>query len=468
MRNTISQSNEKTLLFLLFPISMLVVFLGMGAEFYATTPFLSLMASFLFLIIVFSNVIYGKNILINPLSVFSFMYFGYVFGAFYYAFSGGDFGKFLSYLNLNRFDAELYLVYAILYAIVCYLFFVLGFSLFYKRKSITLRGEWGGSYYDGLLTLYKPICFFLISVGLAYWVWMSYTLAGGIIPMLLYFQAFRHLIEDAQLSTLPYHLYYAGIFLWLIASVVKYNKVSFYFLLFSFIGLIIGLSTGRITLAFTYVMAQMIFYYFCFPEKRKKIIVLLFSLISSGFVVYFLRILSNQYFMGVDLDLSEKNFIGTIIGDGNITDLQQLVIVFKTFDSSNILLGKSYLDTFRNTIGAQFGFEPHSIGLLIKELYIPNTSGAPTPGAIGEAYANFLFVGPAIIFIIGGIFSYIYMKVLDSKNPLVIMVYSIFLARFVFMYPKVDSTMMVNFLWGAVPLIIVWFCLRLTFNLIKK
>ncbi|MFG4433620.1 hypothetical protein ACFZ9D_08240, partial [Acinetobacter baumannii] len=212
---------------------------------------------------------------------------------------------------------------------------------------------------------------------------MSYTLAGGVIPMLLYFQAFRHLIEDAQLSTLPYHLYYAGVFLWLIASVVKNNKVSFYFVLFSFIGLVIGLSTGRITLAFTYVMAQMIFYYFCFPEKRRKIIIFLFSLMSLGFVVYFLRILSNQYFMGVDLDLSEKSFIGTIIGDGNITDLQQLVIVFKTFDSSNMLLGKSYLDTFRNTIGTQFGYEPHSIGLLIKELYIPSTSGAPTPGAIG-------------------------------------------------------------------------------------
>ncbi|MFG4430808.1 hypothetical protein ACF0AX_13265, partial [Acinetobacter baumannii] len=85
-----------------------------------------------------------------------------------------------------------------------------------------------------------------------------------------------------------------------------------------------------------------------------------------------------------------------------------------------------------------------------------------------EAYANFIFLGPAIMFFIGSVFSYIYMTVLDSKNPLVIMIYSIFLARFVFMYPKVDSTMMVNFLWGAGPLIVIWFFLRLTFNLIKK
>lgn len=215
-------------------------------------------------------------------------------------------------------------------------------------------------------------------------------------------------------------------------------------------------------------MAQLIFYYYCFPNKRKKIIFILFSLISFGFVVYFLRILSNQYFMGVDLDLSDKSLVGTIIGDGNITDLQQLVIVFKTFDSSNILLGSSYFDTIRNTIGTQFGLQPHSIGLLIKELYIPNTSGAPTPGAIGEAYANFLFCGPIIMFMVGSLLSFIYMRVSYSSHPLVIMIYAIFLARFVFMYPKVDSTMMINFIWGVMPLLIIWACLQLSLNLMKK
>ncbi|MFV5594895.1 O-antigen polymerase [Acinetobacter junii] len=466
MKNWLGYLDSKVLVFLLIPLSLVIVIIGIFAEFYATTQFIAIMASFLMVIILLSNMVLGKNTLVNPLVIFSLMYSGYVFGAFYYAFSAGDYGKFLSYLNLNIFEVERYFFYALSYAIICFVFFVLGFSVFYRNKDVTFSVELNKNYF--FLDLYKPVCLLLISVGLLYWVWMSYTLAGGIVPMLFYFQAFRHLIEDAQLSTLPYHLYYAGIFLWLIASVVKYNKVSFFFIFFSFLGLVIGLSTGRITLAFTYLMSQMIFYYFCLPNKRKKIMIMLFALMCSGFIVYFLRILSNQYFMGVDLDLSDKNYLGTIIGDGNITDLQQLVIVFKTFDSSNMLLGESYLDSFRNTIGAQFGLEPHSIGLLIKELYIPSTSGAPTPGAIGEAYANFLFLGPAVIFCVGGFFSYIYMKVLDSNSPIIIMVYSIFLARFVFMYPKVDSTMMVNFLWGAIPLILVWYLLRLTFCLIKK
>lgn len=466
MRTVFSSISEKNLFISTIIFSLLAICGGLIANFYATTSYISIIASLLIVVIMFSNYLYGRNILINPLSMFSIMYIGYALGAYYYAFSDGDFGKFVSYLNLTRIEVESLLVYALVYALVCFLFFVFGFSVFYKKVN---KFDFQISKKNLLvLDYYKPICFILLFIGLSYWVWVSYTLAGGIIPMLLYFQAFRHLIDDAQLTTLPYHLYYSGIFFWLLASTIKYNKVSFYFLFFSFLGLVIGLSTGRITLAFTYIMAQLIFYYYYFPNKRKKIIFILFSIMSSGFIIYFLRILSNQYFMGVDLDLSDKSFVSTIIGDGNITDLQQLVIVFKTFDSSNILLGASYLDTFRNTVGVQFGFEPHSIGLLIKELYIPSTSGAPTPGAIGEAYANFLFFGPLIMFMIGSIFSYIYMKVSYSNNPLIIMVYAIFLARFVFMYPKVDSTMMINFLWGAMPLIIIWLLAQFILVLVQE
>ncbi len=466
MRNMLSNISEKNLLLSTIIFSIFILCGSLIVDFYATTPYISTLASFLIVIIIFSNYLYGRNILINPLSIFSFMYIGYAFGAYYYAFSDGDFGKFVSYLNLSRSEVEKLITYALFYALICYLFFVFGFSIFYKKINKVSLGVNKGNLY--ILNYYKPICFTLILIGLSYWVWMSYTLAGSVIKMLLYFQAFRHMVEDAQLTILPYHLYYAGIFFWLIALTVKYSKVSFYFLFFSFLGLVIGLSTGRITLAFTYIMAQLIFYYYCFPNKRKKIIFILASLMSFGFLIYFLRILSNQYFMGVDLDLSDKSFIGTIIGDGNVTDLQQLIIVFKTFDPSNVLLGSSYFDTFRNTIGAQFGLQPHSVGLLIKELYIPSTSGAPTPGAIGEAYANFLFCGPIIMFIVGSILSYIYMRISYSRHPLVIMVYAIFLARFVFMYPKVDSTMMVNFLWGATPLIIIWICLTFGLKLLKK
>ena len=80
--------------------------------------------------------------------------------------------------------------------------------------------------------------------------------------------------------------------------------------------------------------------------------------------------LSNSFFIGGDLRFSDISLIETVIGGGNVSDLQQLVIIFHTFDSSNALLGVSYLDWLRNTVGTQFGLEPNSIGLMIKEMFI--------------------------------------------------------------------------------------------------
>ncbi len=206
MRDISSSISKKNLLLSLVIFSLLIIFGSFTFNFYATTSYISIIASFLIVIILFSNYIYGRNMLINPLSIFSFMYIGYAFGAYYYAFSDGDFGKFVSYLNLSRNEVEDLLVYALFYALICFLFFVFGFSVFYKKINKISLGVNKGNLY--ILNYYKPICFTLIFIGLSYWVWMSYTLAGGVIQMLLYFQAFRHIVEDAQLSILPYHLYW--------------------------------------------------------------------------------------------------------------------------------------------------------------------------------------------------------------------------------------------------------------------
>ena len=454
--------SKNSLLFFVLVISTLILFSGVFLEFYATSPYLVALGSLLLVIIIFSIFLFGENPLLNPLFMFSIMYSGYALGAFYYGFSGGEFGKFIGFLNLSRNETEFLMGESLIYSILCYIVFVFGFSLFYKKNLLANNQQRSvTNYFFVVIRYYKYLCFSLLLIGLLYWIWVSYKVAGGIIQMLLYFQAFGHLVKDADISILPYHLYYAGIYLWLIAAVLKYRKVSVYFIIFSIVGLIIALSTGRITLAFTYIMAQMIFFYYYFPEKRRRLLFYIFGGFSFSFVVYFLRILSNQYFLGGTLDLSDTSLMGTIIGGGNVADLQQLVIIFKTFDSTNLLLGSSYLDTFRDTIGVHFGLEPHSVGLLIKQLYVPNASGAPTPGAIGEAYANFLYLGPCVMFLVGASFSYIYSKVCASSSPIVIMVYAIFLSRFVFIYPKVDSTMMINFLWGAMPLLLAWFLLRI-------
>lgn len=136
MRNNASTMSKKNLVLVSIVISILVLFGGLVSEFYSTTPYISLMASLLLIIILLSNVFYGGNILINPLTIFSFMYSGYAIGAFYYAFSNGDFGKFVSYLNLNRGEVEAYFVYAIIYVITCYIFFLYGALVYFIRKML--------------------------------------------------------------------------------------------------------------------------------------------------------------------------------------------------------------------------------------------------------------------------------------------------------------------------------------------
>jgi len=255
--------SKNSLLFFVLVISTLILFSGVFLEFYATSPYLVALGSLLLVIIIFSIFLFGENPLLNPLFMFSIMYSGYALGAFYYGFSGGEFGKFIGFLNLSRNETEFLMGESLIYSILCYIVFVFGFSLFYKKNLLANNQQRSvTNYFFVVIRYYKYLCFSLLLIGLLYWIWVSYKVAGGIIQMLLYFQAFGHLVKDADISILPYHLYYAGIYLWLIAAVLKYRKVSVYFIIFSIVGLIIALSTGRITLAFTYIMAQMIFFYY--------------------------------------------------------------------------------------------------------------------------------------------------------------------------------------------------------------
>ncbi|WP_139171594.1 O-antigen polysaccharide polymerase Wzy [Modicisalibacter muralis] len=178
-------------------------------------------------------------------------------------------------------------------------------------------------------------------------------------------------------------------------------------------------------------------------------------------MIYFLRILSNYHYIDSDAEIFKggllqyfSTFMSRIVGSGNVADLQQLVIIFKTWGWGDFAWDVTYFDWLINTFGGFVGLEPSSIGLTIRDTYFPGKSGAPTPGAIGEAYYNFSIFAPLFMLLIGSMFSYLYQKVKASGSNLLLMIYSIFLLRFVFLFSKVDSTMMSNFFWGAVPFLL--------------
>jgi hypothetical protein len=395
------------------------------------------------------------------------MYSGYALGGYYYAFSFDSFGKFVDFVLIDKDLVLTYMRLGLLYATVCYLFLVSGYLLL--KKNINFVRKDGLSDFEKFITKFSSlVIFMMLLTGLLYWYWVAVQTSGSFLNMFRYFQAFPHLAKDAGISTLPYHLYYAGIFIWLLVIAINKRKVGWLFILFSVIGMVMNATQGRIALSITFIMSQIIFIALYDKRTRGRIMVLLVILVSFAFVLYYLRILSNSVFINAPLDIYELNFFKVMIGGGNVSDLQQLVLIFHTFDLGDSLLGSTYFNWIQNSFGGMLGFDKSSVGLTIKELHIPATSGAPTPGAIGEAFANFNFLAPLFMFFVGSFFAVLSNVVISSKNLAVLLIYSIFLSRFVFIYPKVDSTMMSNFFWGAFPMLFVVIVFYVTFKLVRR
>ncbi len=441
---------------------MLLAIITFFVEYSATTNFLATLSFTLLVLMMVFNFYLNDNDYFSPLTIFSLMYVGYALGGYYYANSGGDFGRFIEFTSIPQDKVVDLFQYALIYAFFSYLSFGLGYVIFKQKIAFIHRHRSGGFWpFFGQYYLLLVVPFLLI--GVVYWYWIALVTAGGLVNMLLYFQAFTHLVSDAGVTTLPYHFYHAGIYIWLLGLVVTGKKVGSTFILLSLLGMVIIMSQGRITVAITFIISQLFFIALIDVRNRKKILFYFAVLMGFAFFVYFLRLLSNGLFIGAEVDLVGKGFLKEMIGRGNVADLQQLVLIFHTFTLDKLMLGATYLDWLRNTVGQFFGFEPSSVGLMIKSLYVPDTSGAPVPGAIGEAYANFGVAAVAMMFFIGAAFAGLYRFVMKKGSLFLLLIYAVFLAKFVFIYPKVDSTMMVNFLWGVMPFVVAMLGFYLVF-----
>ena len=438
--------------------------------FYAESPLIVFLSYFLFLSIAGGCLFVNGNDVFSPLTWFSITYMGYVVGGVYYSFGELNYGKFLVLTGTPFEVVPGYLVVSLVWAILCYFMFCFGYGFFSSKASFLPRAKSGDlSLLPGFSLVSRFVIPVLLLLGFLYWVYVAYQAAGGILGIIVKFQAFRHLIADTNISTLPYHFYYAGILLWLLVLVKDGRTIGLVFIMLSFLGMVINLTQGRIMLSITFILAQVFFVGLAKGDRTNSLKVFFYiGLLGAGAIaIYFLRILSNYYFIGSDAAVISgdtsfyKSFLDKIVGSGNVADLQQLVIIFRTWSWDAPLMGVTYFDWIRNSVGAFFGMSPSSIGLTIKEVYFSSASGAPTPGAIGEAYVNFSVLGPFFMMFVGAVFSIVYQLVKQRGSYVLLMVYSVFLARFILLYPKVDSTMMLNFLWGVVPFLLTVICISL-------
>lgn len=438
-------------------ISMLVLLVAFGVDImFATTTYLFSLSVVLGLQIIIFNTS-KKQFTLNPLAIFSVMYVSYAIGGGYYAFSDGMFGKFTEFLKMERYIVEGYLVNSLIYVNISYVAVAMGYKIFVNENtdfSLKNKTQMLVYYFDKAGYLVAV----LISVGGAYWVWVSHTIAGGVLNSLVLFQVFPHLVEEHKISTAPYLLYYAGVNIWLMKMIAEKARITLPFYIFSSLGFIIAVSTARISIALTYVFAQLYLLYMIRPESRNAIHKTFVALVFIGFILFFLREISNFLFINDGQNIADFNIniFSSLIGGGNVADLQQLVIIFYTFDLNNILYGVSYFDWLNNSMVGLLDLQANSVGLRIANLYVPETSGSPTPGAIGEAYANFHILGPVVMFCFGVFLAVLNNYIAKSKSLIEFYLYSCFVTSFVFLYPKVDSTMIANFFWSAFPTLLIF------------
>ena len=439
---------------------------------YATNPYIATLSIVLLEGMAFVWLLLRPDFF-SPYTFFSIMYAGYGVGGLYYSFGEKTFGKFILYTGWSDERVISLMEVSLFYVIICHIFFSLGYFL-HRGKVLkvankevnTRQGFW--LFYA---RTYHFIVIIFLSIGFSWWVYVANETAGGLLNLIIFFQLFPHFAEETGVSTLPYLFYYAGIYLWLLGIAVEKRRVSWLFILSAFVGCLINLTQGRITLSITFLLSLPIFFALWTEHSKKKALMVLPIAVLVAFAIYFLRILSNYFYIGETFSSSHGSFVGEfmfqLVGSGNIADLQQLVLIIPTFFLGEQMFGLTYFDVFINIFSGTLGLEPTSVGHRIHDTYFPGADGVPTPGAIGEAYVNFSYAGAVFMFFIGWWFHWIYKILLRTNNPVVTLVYVVFLLRFVLMYAKVDSTMLANFFFGVAPLVMTLGVMYVVYKLLS-
>lgn len=420
------------------------------------------LTTMLFYIFLFTFSIKPLNNIFSVFNLFSVMYFGYVIGGFYYSFQKTNFGKFIGFINISTTETIHLFEMALLVISLGYVFFIFG-CFFVKSKVKKYKPlpiiPMDVKFVNEKLYLTRGFVIVpLLVFGMLSWYQVAVATSGGILESIIYFQAFRHMAESAGVSTLFYNFYYAGIYYWLYLTLSDDSrKISIVFIVCSMMGMVMNLTQGQIMAPITFILSQVIAVALFRPRLQKKMLVVVFALMGVALLLYFLRIVSNYIFMGQEMQFQDAigDFMYKIIGSGNTADIQQIAIILNKFEPSSVLLGSTYIDWLRNSLGGFFGIEPSSVGLTLKKLYFPSTSGAPTPGALGELIANFYFLGPFMMFFVG-VFLTLFQTYFNTPfASFYKFISSIVLAKFIFLYAKVDSTMLSSLVFLVLPLLAV-------------
>ncbi|RNA65325.1 O-antigen polysaccharide polymerase Wzy [Prosthecochloris sp. ZM_2] len=159
----------------------------------------------------------------------------------------------------------------------------------------------------------------------------------------------------------------------------------------------------------------------------------------------------------IDIDRNVIKLIGLAVSEMQTRGAEnngQLAVLARVPEDVPHLLGKSYLSIpFVFLPRAIFGDKPDAGGKLNAKLIYNRYNTAIPPGAIGEAYWNYSYIGVGLVFFLYGfvlkIFYAFYLN--NLYHPLVMVIYA-----YVLMYLRPSSEMMYDFFHLIVPVLFIY------------
>lgn len=426
------------------------------------------------------NIIFIKDYsLFSPFFIFSLVFCTYSLNAFYISSYGIGSARFLELLNIPNEKIKLILKESFFVIQIYYYFFSIG-TFLYKSKTHVSRPIILNNTEQKAKIIYKIFGLGLFTIGSLYFIGYSYSVAAGPIDLLKKIGSIAYL---ERTSRAPLLLCFNGVYIYafyyIAISKKERNPFVFWGLVIS--SFIIYLSSGRISLSIRHLLFIVTLLYITKPNINLKFnlqkAITIFLVIFSAFGIYFLRVFSSIYSANINSSkyFSEfDNYFSIlayfIIGKGNLLDVQQFVSLSLYLENNDYLYGQSIIQAFFLSFYQTFNIEYVTPGIIFKNIYFKELTGAPVAGAIVELIMNFGYTIGAFIFMAIGysLFS-IYQWSLRSNKLIVKVFYAAFFSRFLLGgYLKVDSSALNSFVWLFIPLFLVYSTLSIFISTFRK
>lgn len=437
-------NKQRFRLYLCYFISIFILFIYLSFIF-EPEYYLSLLLIFSLASIVPMVIFLKRHFdLFEPVYLFSFMYYLFSFGGLYFI-STGLVGKHIdNYLNrdvIGLFNQTL------LFIILNFIMFMIGyFKTIDQDIFLTIDKVEDKNIFKPLLI---GIIFIFITFGLLNFLYVSYSMSGGVIEHILTVGIRRHQFQEQKISTLGYNFYYAGIYLWfylILTTQQKSNFNNYLFLFFMFFSFLISFSGARTFATISHVLTFVAIYYYAYKLEFKnylKIGIVSLGIIILGIFSYFYRILGGRAASYFDQQF-DFNFLWTnvgflIIDSGNIPHIP---MVMKILESWAEEIGFSYGATLFYWILPLIGkteiMKDIAIPWVMLNTYFPGKgAGGLPPTVVGEFYINFGYFGALVaMFLLGVLIAQGYNYASRKKNYWITVFFIILVMRFIFILPK--------------------------------